>query len=56
MSSAFAVFDVQLIFGRRLHRQVSGFLSFENAIYITSRAPVRVDNIRPVGGEAPLAA
>jgi hypothetical protein len=45
--------DDQLVLGRRLHRQVCRFLAFENAIYITSRAPVRVDDIRPVGGEAP---
>jgi hypothetical protein len=43
--------DDQLVLGRRLHGEVGGLLSFENAIDIGSRAPVPVDGIRPVGGE-----
>ena len=45
--------DDQLVLGRRLHRQIGRLLSFENAIDISSRAPVLVDDIRPVGGKTP---
>src|SRR5437870_9284603 len=42
----------QLVLGRRLHRQVGRLLSLEDAINISSSAPVRVDRIRPVGDQA----
>ena len=55
MPSALAVFEVddQLVLGRRLHWQVGGLLSFENAIDISSRALVHLPGIMPVGGKAP---
>ena len=44
--------DHQFELGRRLHRQVGGFLAFEDAIDIACRASVLVDEIRPVGDQA----
>ena len=44
--------DRQFIFGRGLHRQVSRFLSFENAIDVISRLPVLVDLVRSIGDKA----
>ena len=40
------------ILGRRLHRQVGWLLAFEDTVYITGRAPVQVDKIRPIGDQA----
>jgi hypothetical protein len=40
--------DDKLIFRRRLHREVSWLLALEDAIDIAGRAPVLVDNVRPV--------
>src|SRR6516165_9870749 len=37
--------DDKLVLGRRLYRQVSGFLAFEDAIDIASRAPILVEGI-----------
>src|SRR5258708_3997364 len=37
--------DHKFVLGRRLHRQVSGLLAFENAIDVSSGAPVNVDYI-----------
>jgi hypothetical protein len=37
----------QLVFGRRLHRKVSGFLALEDAIDITGRLPERRDTGSP---------
>jgi hypothetical protein len=37
--------DDQLVFGRRLHRHVSGLLAFENAIDLAGRAPRLVGHI-----------
>jgi hypothetical protein len=42
----------QLVPGRRLNRQVSRFLAFEDAIYVARRAPVLVDRIRSVRAQA----
>ena len=47
--------DHQFVLGWRLHRQIGGLLALEDAIDVTGRAPVLVDRIRPVRGEAPLA-
>src|SRR5215471_17626606 len=44
--------DHQFVFGRRLHWQISGLLALENAIYVTGSAPVLVEEIRPIGGQA----
>ena len=44
--------DHQLVLGRRLHRQVGWLLALEDAIDVAGRAPVLVDNIRPVGDQA----
>ena len=44
--------DHQLVLGRRLHRQVGRLLALEDAIDIAGRAPVLVDQIRPVGDQA----
>src|SRR5215468_8641721 len=41
--------DHQLVFHRCLHRQVGGFLPFENAIDVAGRAAVLVDLISPIG-------
>ena len=42
----------QLVLGRRLHRQVGGLLALEDAIDVAGRAPVLVDEIRPIGHQA----
>ena len=42
----------QLVLGRRLHRQVGRLLALEDAIDVAGRAPVLVDEIRPVGDQA----
>ena len=44
--------DHQLVLGRRLHRQVGGLLALEDAIDVAGRAPVLVDQIRPIGDQA----
>ena len=44
--------DHQLVLGRRLHRQVGRLLALEDAIDVAGRAPVLVDEIRPVGDQA----
>src|SRR6266446_3192786 len=44
--------DDQLVLGRCLHRQVWGLLALENAIHVASRAPVRLDQISPIGDQA----
>src|SRR5262245_226315 len=41
--------DHQLVFGRRLHRKVCRLLALEDAINVSSRPPVLVDKIRPIG-------
>src|SRR5262249_35652947 len=43
--------DQQLILGRRLHRQVGGLLSLEDAVHIPGRATVLIDEIRAVRDE-----
>ena len=44
--------DHQLVLGRRLHRQVGRLLALEDAIDVAGRAPVLVDQIRPIGDQA----
>ena len=44
--------DDQFVLGRRLHRQVGRLLALEDAIDVAGRAPVLVDQIRPVGDQA----
>ena len=44
--------DDQLVLGWRLHRQVGRLLALEDAIDVAGRAPVLVDEIRPVGNQA----
>jgi hypothetical protein len=43
--------DHQLVFGRRLHREIGGLLTLEDAIDISRRAAVLVEKIRPVGDQ-----
>jgi hypothetical protein len=45
--------DHQLVFRRRLHRQIGRLLALENAIHIAGRAAELVDQVDPVGNEAP---
>jgi hypothetical protein len=45
--------DDQFVLGRRLYRQVSWLLSFEDAIDIGGRAAVLVVDIDPVGCKPP---
>jgi hypothetical protein len=42
----------QFVLGRRLHWEVGGLVAFEDAIDVAGRAPVRVDQIRPIGDQA----
>ena len=44
--------DHQLVFGRRLHRQVGRLLALEDAVDVAGRAPILVDDIGPVGDQA----
>jgi len=44
--------DHQLVFRRRLHRQIAGFLPFEDAIYVTSGEAVLVNPITSVSDQA----
>ena len=44
--------DHQLVFGRRLHRQVGRLLALEDAIDVAGREAVLVDDIRPIGDQA----
>src|SRR6516164_6691447 len=41
--------DAQLVLGRRFHRQIGRLLALKNAINITSRAPILIGGIGPVG-------
>ena len=52
--SALAVLRLidQLVLRRRLHRKVGRLLALEDAIDVAGRAPVRVDEIGPVGDQA----
>src|SRR5262249_15465514 len=43
--------DDQLVLGRRLHRQVRGFLALEGAIDIAGPAPELVNGISPIGDQ-----
>ena len=44
--------DDQFVLGRRLHRQIGRLLALEDAIDIAGRAPVLIDEVRPVGDQA----
>src|SRR5262249_572251 len=44
--------DHQLVFRRCLHRQIAGFLPFEDAIHVTSSEAVLVNPIRSISDEA----
>jgi hypothetical protein len=50
MPSAFAVFEIdrQLVFDRRLHRQVGRLLALEDAIDVTGRSTILIGIIRPI--------
>ena len=52
--SALAVLRLisEIILGRRLHRQVGGLLALEDAIDVSRRAPVLVDEIEPIGDQS----
>ncbi len=52
--SALAVLRLitSLVLGRRLHRQVGRLLALEDAVDVAGRAPVLVDEIRPIGDQA----
>src|ERR1700716_2517699 len=41
--------DDQFVLGRRLHRQVGRLLALEDAVDVTGRLPVLVDEIRSIG-------
>src|SRR5262245_21893120 len=43
--------DDKLILRRCLYRHVCGLLAFENAVDVTSRAPVHLDPIRAIGNK-----
>src|SRR5262249_32630232 len=44
--------DDQLVFGRRLHRQIGRLLALQDAIDVAGRTPILVEEIRPVGDQA----
>src|SRR5262245_43574103 len=44
--------DHQFAVGRRLHWKVGWLLTLEDAVNVASGAPVLVDEIRPIGGQA----
>ena len=44
--------DDKLVFCRRLHRKIGGFLTFKDAINVTSGLPKLVDEIRAIGNQA----
>jgi hypothetical protein len=50
-SAIFSSLDARIHCGRRLHRKVSRFLALEDAIDVTSRAPVLINLIRTVGDQ-----
>jgi hypothetical protein len=41
--------DHQLVLGRRLHRQVGRLLALEDAIDVTCRVTILIDEIGPIG-------
>src|SRR5262249_37238656 len=43
--------DHKLILGRRLHRQIGGFLTFEDTIHVTSGEAVLVNPISSIGDQ-----
>jgi len=43
--------DHQLVLGWCLYRQVSGFLTFKDAIDVAGGAPVLFDNVVPIGDQ-----
>src|SRR5262245_30961740 len=44
--------DHCLVFGRQLHRQVSGLLALENTVNVPSCPPILVEEIRTIGRQA----
>ena len=44
--------DDQLILGRRLHRQVSRLLAFEDAVDVSGGIAILVDESRPIADQA----
>jgi len=56
MPSALSVLRLttSFVLGRRLHRQVGWLFALENAIHVSGRAPILLDCIRPISGEAAL--
>jgi hypothetical protein len=44
--------DDKLVLGRRLYRQVGGFLALEDAIDVAGGTSILVDPIRPIGDQA----
>src|SRR5215475_4594328 len=47
--------DDQLVLRWRLHRQIGWLLAFQDAVDVTRRAPILIDEIRPVGDQAAIA-
>src|SRR5262249_24836606 len=47
--------DDQLVLRWRLHRQIGWLLAFQDAVDVTRRAPILIDEIRPVGDQAAVA-
>src|SRR5215813_13664762 len=45
--------DDELVLGRRLHRQITRLFALENAINISSRLPVLIDEVGPIGDQTP---
>src|SRR6476620_10906512 len=46
--------DDELILSRRLHRHVGGLLALEDAIDVTGCVSILVDEIGPIGNQAPI--
>ena len=47
--------DNEIVFGRKLHRQLARILALEDAINVSRRLPVLVSYIRPVGDKSTAA-
>src|SRR5262249_31097008 len=47
--------DDQLVLRWRLHRQIGWLLALQDAVDVTRRAPILIDEIRPVGDQAAIA-
>jgi hypothetical protein len=42
----------RFVLGRRLHGQIGRLLALQDAVDVAGRAPILVDDIRPIGGQA----